>query len=100
MLSRSTASPASFGPHVIASPRSQHSLASSPSHRSPRSQLPSERGDSLHEENLSLVNRLVLLRGVLEQMTVDAPQTRRALRRARAENRVLRREPGLIRPRE
>jgi hypothetical protein len=46
-----------------------------------------------------LVNRLVLLRGVLEQMTVDAAQTRRALRRARAENRVLRRELGLTQPR-
>lgn len=45
-----------------------------------------------------MVNRLVLLRGVLVQMTVDAAPTR-ALRRARAENRVLRRELGLTQPR-
>lgn len=86
---------------MIASPRSPHSRAPSPSHQGPRSlhgQPSSERGDPLYEENLNLVNRLVLLRGVLVQMTVDAAPTR-ALRRARAENRVLRRELGLTQPR-
>jgi hypothetical protein len=48
--------------------------------------------DHLHNENVALVNRIVLLRAALEGVTNDNTELCRQLARVRAENRELRTE--------